>query len=203
MREVVEESGAALTALSRASFDSAGGLNKLQTFFGVSSMEGFGQFSAVEISALAAIVDYLALTQMGNLPLLRSPVKELAERFMQIDAATRRNLELTHALSGGRDGSLLSVVDLTVTGAGARLLKRHLTSPSTHLVTINNRLEAIAFYLKNHDMAGEVRSMLRAVPDMDRALSRLALDRGGPRDLAAIRNGLIQARAIFDRHDGA
>jgi len=203
LREVVEESGAALTALSRASFDSAGGLNKLQTFFGVSSLDGFGQFSAVEISALAAIVDYLALTQMGNLPLLRSPVKELAERFMQIDAATRRNLELTHALSGGRDGSLLSVVDRTVTGAGARLLERRLTSPSTHLVTINNRLEAIAFYLKNHVLAGEVRSMLRAVPDMDRALSRLALDRGGPRDLAAVRNGLIQARAIFDRHDGA
>ena len=200
LREVVEEAGAALTGLSRASFDSAGGLKRLLGFFGVASLDGFGLFSVAEVSAMAAIVDYLELTQIGNLPLLRPPVIELAERSMQIDAATRRNLELTHALSGGREGSLLSVVDRTVTGAGARLLERRLTSPSTHLITINNRLGAVDFYLENTVLTGQVRKCLRAIPDIDRALSRLALDRGGPRDLAAIRNGLQQARDILGLH---
>ena len=72
---------------------------------------------------MGAIVDYLELTQKGQLPLLRPPVKERLSSIMQIDAATRRNLELTQALDGGKDGSLLSTVDRTVTAGGGRLLE--------------------------------------------------------------------------------
>jgi DNA mismatch repair protein MutS len=198
----VSDSGAVLTPLPRASFDSGSAGRRLCTLFRVAALDAFGSFSRAEIAAMGAIADYLALTQKGRLPLLRPPVRENASRVMQIDAATRRNLELTHALSGGREGSLLHAVDRTVTAGGARLLERRLSAPSRDLATIRARLEAVRFLLDRPRLAEALRAELRRVPDIDRALSRLALDRGGPRDLAAIRNGLAQAAAIAAHLDG-
>jgi DNA mismatch repair protein MutS len=105
----------------------------------VTTLDGFGQFDRAERAALGALVDYLDLTQRGTLPLLHPPVRDAAEDLVQIDAATRRNLELTQSLSGGRDGALLSVIDRTVTAAGARLLERRLSSPSRRLGVILDR----------------------------------------------------------------
>ena len=144
---------------------------------------------------MGALVDYLELTQRGKLPLLRAPVREASGGTLQIDAATRRNLELTQALSGGRDGSLLAAIDRTVTAAGARLLEVRLSSPSRDLGVISGRLAAVRWLVEG-TARHALRATLRMVPDIDRALSRLALDRGGPRDLAAIRAGLAQAATI-------
>ncbi len=193
--EVVREAGAALTALSRGSFDSAGAQARVSTLFGVAGLESFGAFGRAEVSAMGALVDYLDLTQRGKLPFLRPPTREVSGGTMQIDAATRRNLELTQALSGGKDGSLLAAMDRTVTAAGARLLEVRLSSPSRDLGVISRRLEAVR-WLVEEPARHELRGALRMVPDMDRALSRLALERGGPRDLAAIRAGLAQAGRI-------
>ncbi|NCO20689.1 MAG: DNA mismatch repair protein MutS, partial [Rhodobacterales bacterium] len=129
LAEIVSESGAALTPMSRGSFDSTGGEKRLCDLFAVASLDAFAPFTRVEVSALAGLVDYLDITQKGKLPLLRPPLREAAGRVMQIDAATRRNLELTHALSGGRDGSLLAAIDRTLTPGGGRLLERRLNSP--------------------------------------------------------------------------
>ncbi|MEL7116290.1 MAG: DNA mismatch repair protein MutS, partial [Pseudomonadota bacterium] len=192
VREIAEDMGAAATGLSRASFDSTSAENRLTRVFGVTTTEGFGQFARAEMAAMGAVVDYLELTQKGKLPLLQRPVRETAQEAMQIDAATRRNLELTQALSGGRDGSLLSVIDRTVTAGGARLLERRLSAPSRHRPTIQARLDAISFCLDHNDLTEGLRDALRKTPDVERALSRLGLDRGGPRDLAAIRNALEQ-----------
>lgn len=200
---LVTESGASLTRLARGSFDSVSAEKRLCALFDVGTLEGFGRFDRAELSAMGALVDYLDLTQRGKLPLLRPPVKEAAGGAMQIDAATRRNLELTQALSGGRDGSLLAAVDRTVTAAGARLLERRISSPSQDLSVIHARLESVRFLLEQSLLRAELRDALRRVPDMDRALSRLALDRGGPRDLAAIRAGLTQAVSIAARLAGA
>jgi len=200
---LVTESGASLTRLARGSFDSVSAEKRLCALFDVGTLEGFGRFDRAELSAMGALVDYLDLTQRGRLPLLRPPVKEAAGGAMQIDAATRRNLELTQALSGGRDGSLLAAVDRTVTAAGARLLERRISSPSQDLSVIHARLESVRFLLEQSLLRAELRDALRRVPDMDRALSRLALDRGGPRDLAAIRAGLTQAVSIAARLAGA
>jgi DNA mismatch repair protein MutS len=142
---------------------------------------------------MGAIVDYLDITQKGKLPLLQRPQREATERTVQIDAATRRNLELTHALSGGRAGSLLHAIDRTVTPGGARLLERRLSSPSRDLATITARLDAVDRMVNDKPLARTLREALKRVPDIDRALSRLAIDRAGPRDLAAIRSGLAQA----------
>jgi DNA mismatch repair protein MutS len=199
-RPIIEESGAALTPLARASFDSENAKIRLCQLYSVQSLDGFGQFERAELSALGAIVEYLDLTQKGKLPLLRPPVLEAYSRIMQIDAATRRNLELTQSLSGTREGSLLSVIDRTITGAGARLLANRIQSPSTHLETIQSRLVALDVYLDAPVLGETVRVELRKTPDIDRALSRLSLDRGGPRDISAIREGSRQAATIAALH---
>ncbi|WP_323038077.1 DNA mismatch repair protein MutS [Pararhodobacter sp.] len=193
LRDLAGEMRFALAARSRASFDSASGNKRLCAAFGVSTLDGFGSFSRAEISALGALVEYLDATQKGNLPLMRPPVQESAGAAMHIDAATRRNLELTQALSGGREGSLLSVIDRTVTAGGARLLERRISSPSCDLPVIQMRLAGVQALHDDDRLRGDLRDALKRVPDIDRALSRLGLDRGGPRDLAMIRTGLLQA----------
>ena len=193
---LVSDLGISLTPLSRASFDSAASEKRVCDLFSVASLDGFGGFGRAEISAMGALIDYLQITQKGKLPLLQSPVREAPDRIVQIDAATRRNLELTHALGGGRAGSLLSVIDRTATPGGARLLEQRLSSPSRSLDVIHARLSSIDFAVEQSRISANLRDSLRKTPDLNRALSRLSLGRGGPRDLAAIRNGLEQAGNI-------
>ena len=193
LHQIISEFGISLTGLSGSSFDSTSGEKRLCDLFDVQTLDAYGTFDRAEIAAMGAIVDYLNITQKGKLPLLQPPQQEQHNKTVQIDAATRRNLELTQALSGGRAGSLLSVIDFTATAGGARLLERRLSAPSRVLETVSGRLDAVAHMLENSRITEDVRSQLRQVPDLDRALSRLSLDRGGPRDLTAIRNGLAQA----------
>ncbi|WP_246212580.1 DNA mismatch repair protein MutS [Marivivens donghaensis] len=196
MEKVVREAGAAVTDLGRSAFDSTLGEKRLCSLYDVASLDAFGSFTRAQISAMAAIVEYLEITQKGNLPLLRTPVVEGETANMQIDAATRRSLELTHGTTGGRAGSLLATIDRTLTAAGARLLERRLSSPSRHLETIMVRQDAITFLTEDSKLRGTLRDCFRSVHDVDRALSRLALDRGGPRDVAAVRNTLTQAEQV-------
>jgi DNA mismatch repair protein MutS len=196
IRPLADEYKIPLTPLGKASFDSTAAEKRICALFKVSALDGFGTFSRAEVSAMGALIDYLEITQKGKLPLLQVPEQEAEDRVMQIDAATRRNLELTRSLSGGRSGSLLSVVDRTVTPGGGRLLEQRLSSPSRNLDVIHARLAALDFTVDQSQLSEQLRDALRQSPDLDRALSRLALDRGGPRDLTAIRNGLTQAEGI-------
>ncbi|MDF3414978.1 DNA mismatch repair protein MutS [Sulfitobacter sp. M57] len=196
LRGLVSEFGIALTGLARSSFDSTGAETRICDLFSIATLDAFGSFSRAEVSAMGALISYLEITQKGKLPLLRPPQKESEERTVQIDAATRRNLELTHGLNGGRSGSLLALMDQTNTAAGARLLERRISSPSRVSITIGQRLDAVSFAFNNSRLRQTIRDTLRKTPDLDRALSRLALDRGGPRDLAAIRNGLGEAEHL-------
>ncbi|QDC11464.1 DNA mismatch repair protein MutS [Oceanicola sp. D3] len=199
--EIVSDLGAAATYASAESFDSESGRARLCEALGVKTLDAFGSFGRAELSAMGAIVAYLELTQKGQLPLLRPPVAEDMGGVMQIDAATRRNLELTRSLSGGRDGSLIAAIDRTLTAGGGRLLERRVSSPSRKLSEVHRRLDTVEWAL-DAGLRARLRDALRRVPDMDRALSRLALDRGGPRDLAAIRNGLTQAEILAGSLDG-
>ncbi|MCF2871472.1 DNA mismatch repair protein MutS [Octadecabacter sp. G9-8] len=195
---IVEDAGAAVTVLGNAAFDSTSGEKRLNSVYSVKSLDGFGTFSRCEIAAMAAVVEYLDITQKGKLPLLRPPMREKRESAMQIDASTRKSLELTHGVNGGRSGSLLSVIDRTLTAAGARLLERRLSSPSRDLAQIGTRQDAVAWCLDRGDVAALLEDRLREVPDLDRALSRLSLDRGGPRDMTAVRSAIAQASLIAD-----
>ena len=196
--EIVSDSGAALSTLGKAAFDSTAGEKRLTTLYGVGSLDAFGSFARAEISALSAIAEYLEITQKGNLPLLRPPIQEGRKAVMQIDAPTRKSLELTHAMSGGRAGSLLASIDQTVTAGGARLLERRLSSPACDVTTIMKRQSAVTFAVNETLLAEDIRDHLKGVHDLDRALSRLALNRGGPRDMTAIRNSLAQAQLLFN-----
>ncbi len=204
LEELIGDAGAVMTELHTSAFDSGAGARRLCALYGVETLDGFGMFGRAELAAMGAIVDYLDMTQKGKLPLLRPPLRERAGGAMQIDAATRRNLELTQALSGGREGSLLAAIDRTVTAPGARLLERRISAPSRDLDLIAARHDGVAALAADARLLADLRGALARVPDMDRALSRLALDRGGPRDLTAIRAGLTQGAAIAARlPDGA
>ncbi|TFL17566.1 DNA mismatch repair protein MutS [Jannaschia formosa] len=191
---VIEDLGAAATPLGASAFDSGSAEARLLRLFEVETLEGFGSFDRAELGAMGALVEYVELTQRGRLPLLRPPRREAAGELMAIDAATRRNLELVRGTSGGRDGSLLWAIDRTVTAGGARLLERRVSAPSAVESVIRSRLDAVDWAVSAE--TGALRDALRRVPDMDRALSRLSLDRGGPRDLAAIRDGLSAADGL-------
>ncbi|WP_425098188.1 DNA mismatch repair protein MutS [Tropicibacter sp. S64] len=195
LREVLGDLGIEPTLLGAASFDSGAAETRLCDVFGVQTLSGFGSFGRAELSAMGAVVDYLEITQKGRLPLLNPPKQDAVTRLMQIDTATRRNLELTQSMNGGRAGSLLASIDRTVTSGGARLLERRISSPSRELSVIQDRLDAVTWALES-PLAEPVRESLRRVPDLDRALSRLSLDRGGPRDLAAVRNALTQGETL-------
>ena len=194
--DIIQDAGAAMTELSRASFDSGSAEKRLCEVFRVGSLEAFAHLDRAEISALGAVLDYINLTQRGQLPLLQPPQQEKPSGTMMIDAATRRNLELTQSATGGRDGSLLAVVDRTVTAAAGRLLERRLSNPSCDIEILTVRQNQVAFFCDNATLRADIRQSLLAIPDMERALTRLALDRGSPRDLGALRDGLVAGMAL-------
>lgn len=196
LRALAGEMGLALTERPRAAFDSTGGARRLAAALGVGTLDGFGAFGRADLAALGGLVEYLDLTQRGRIPLLSPPLREAAGAAIQIDPATRRNLELTQALSGGREGSLLAAIDRTVTAAGARLLERRLASPACDLPEIGARLDAVAHLAADDRLRADLREALRTAPDLERALARLGLDRGGPRDLGAVRAALAAAARI-------
>ncbi|NSX53569.1 DNA mismatch repair protein MutS [Parasulfitobacter algicola] len=196
LSDLTDDLGISVTALSKASFDSTSGERRLCDLFKISTPDAFGEFSRAEHGAMGALIEYLDITQKGQLPLLRPPIREKTGGVMQIDPATRRNLEITQSLSGGKDGSLLHAIDRTVTAGGGRLLQGCIASPSRDLVTINARHDSVQFFVETSRLRNDLRAALQKTPDMDRAISRIGLDRAGPRDLTAIRNGLTQAEQI-------
>jgi DNA mismatch repair protein MutS len=196
LRALAAEAGAVLTPMPGSLFDSGAAAHRLRTLFGVATTEAWGIAAREEIAALGALAGYIETTQRGRLPPLRPPQREEPGGVLQMDAATRRNLELVRSLQGAREGSLLHAIDRTVTGAGARLLEARLSSPVTDLARIRERHDAVDAFRADRALARRLREMLRRVPDLERALTRLALERGGPRDLAAIRDGLGQAGAV-------
>ncbi len=185
-----------LTIQPNSRFDSENALKRLQNLFGVATLESFGGFCRAEIAAAGALVDYAELTQKGNLPRIAPPKQLSLGSFMEIDAATRRNLELVRNMQGERAGSLLDAIDRTVTGGGGRLLTAHLSMPLTDPVKINERLELVAFFAAQSGAREELRSVLKHCPDMERALARLSVGRGSPRDLAAIWHSLNRAGVL-------
>lgn len=188
-----------LTPLPGSRFDSENGRRRIETIFGIKTLDAFGQFNRAELAAAGGLIDYVELTQKGKLPRLRPLERVEQGAVMEIDAATRRNLELTDAMAGGRQGTLLDAIDTTVTGMGARLLASRLSAPLTDPDAINRRLDLIDAFAVDGRARDDVRDLLKSVPEIQRALSRVSVGRGGPRDLVAIRTGLITAQSIKDR----
>ncbi len=205
VRRWIELAGAAATPVPAASFDSLNGERSLKLQLGVTELGGFGTFSRAELAAAGALLRYIDLTQIGKKPVIRPPKKTGQGAVLLIDAASRASLELVRSTSGARDGSLLDAIDRTVTGAGARELAARLASPLRDRRAIEARLDAVAFLAEAALLRDDLRAALRAAPDIARAISRLAFGRGGPRDLAAVRDGLAAAgtcASLLDKNAG-
>ncbi|WP_068084510.1 DNA mismatch repair protein MutS [Polycladidibacter stylochi] len=196
LRAIFEGTKAALSPVPRAFFDSATANDRLATFFGVKTLDGFAAFTRPELAAAAGIIAYIDKTQLGERPPLDRPQRESAKGQMLIDPATRMSLELTRTMSGERRGSVLAAIDRTVTGAGSRLLASRLAGPLTDTRQIQERYDSLDFFAQDTMLRDDVRALLKEAPDMSRALSRLTVGRGGPRDMQAIATALASAREI-------
>ncbi|WP_455474225.1 DNA mismatch repair protein MutS [Bartonella sp. B30(2025)] len=170
-------------------FDTITAERDICDYFKLSTLEGVADYSRPELSAIVAAIRYIEKTQISHRPPLMRPERQNESATLFIDAATRLNLELVRTTSGQRDGSLLKAIDRTVTGGGARLLVDRLIAPLTTPSAIDRRLDSIAFFLQNPSLAEAIKLILKGGPDMPRAVSRLALGRGGPRDMATIQRG--------------
>ena len=190
--------GPMLSPLPSVKFDSNAGERALKAHYKVAALDGFGVFARAELSAAGALIAYLDLTQKGKLPVLLPLAHTASSAFMSIDAATRRNLELTRTLASETTGSLLATIDRSVTAAGARELAARLAAPLTEVEAISMRHDAVAFFATDSELRRRLREELRRAPDIARALARLSVGRGGPRDLGALRDGVKCARAIRD-----
>ena len=177
---------------------------RLLDWFGLATLEGLGGLTQAEVAAAATAIFYLERTQCGARPKLDPPRSTRRAKTMEIDAATRANLELTVTLAGRREGSLLATIDRCATPAGSRRLAAQLAAPLTDRPAIEARLAAVAAFVEARELRADVLGMLKRAPDLARAMSRLALERAGPRDLAAIGEGLAAAHALAARlGDGA
>lgn len=189
--EVLSEWKKILHPLPESRFDVANGRERLQEIYGVSTLESFGDLKEVEVQACGALLDYVKLTQIHNMPRLSRPQQRHQGGGLQIDMATRRSLELRRTQTGTFEGSLLSVLDQTQTAGGARLLSSHLASPLADAKAIQDRLAVVDVFYESPDLCSGLRDLLEQCPDMERALSRLSVGRGGPRDLILLRRGLV------------
>ncbi len=194
--EIFQPWKAALTPLPGSRFDSENGRRRLEALYGVRALDAFGAFGRAELAAGGALVDYVELTQKGRLPRFGPPTRVADSTVLEIDPATRRNLEIAESLSGERRGSLLHWIDRTLTGAGARLLASRLAAPLTDPVAIDRRLDMVAWFTADGRRREAVRTALKGIGDIERALSRLGLGRGGPRDLAGLRDALAQVPTL-------
>ncbi|MBR1134273.1 MULTISPECIES: DNA mismatch repair protein MutS [Bradyrhizobium] len=190
---------AAVTPLTRDVFDGATAERRLCDYFAVATMDGLAVLSRLEATAAAACVTYVERTQVGQRPPLAPPAREATGSTMAIDPATRANLELTRTLAGERRGSLLDAIDCTVTSAGSRLLAQRLAAPLTEPAQIGRRLDAVNVFVADSAAREDIRAILRGAPDMTRAMARLSVGRGGPRDLAALRDGILAADQALGR----
>lgn len=190
---------AATTLRPSATFDSGQGEDRLKRLYGVATLDGFGQFSRAGLSAAGGLVAYLDHTAKGALPFLRPPILMQAAGAMAIDAATRESLELTQTANGQRKGSLLDAVDRTVTGAGARALAGDIGAPLMDRDAIEARLDLVQHFHDDAALRERLRAALRALPDIGRAIGRIAAGRGSPRDLGQLRDGLDGAWALSEQ----
>ena len=168
----------------------------LKAAYKVAALDAFGDFSRAEYSAAGLLLDYLSLTQAGADIRLDAPRRATHRQRLAIDPATRVSLEIDTAIRGGRAGTLLSTVDRTLTAPGARLLAARLAEPECDADEITARHDAVAFFLEEPALTDDIRARLKAVPDLERARTRIRLERGGPRDLKAIAGAIVQGAEI-------
>ena len=187
---------------ARSDFASEGGEERLKTVHGVATLDAFGAFTRPMLAAAGGLVAYLDHAGRGRLPLLLPPVPRNGAAALAMDEATRASLEIVQSQQGSRQGSLLAAVDRCATGAGARQLAEDLSAPLTDAQAIEERLALVGWFHADPLLRADLREVLRALPDIGRALGRIVAGRGSPRDLGQVRDGLAEARRVRDHLQG-
>ncbi|CAN2102855.1 DNA mismatch repair protein MutS [Wolbachia endosymbiont of Drosophila malagassya] len=190
IRSILKNYKISITQHAQSFFEYSKSHRTLCEFYKIRELGSIGNFSKVEIMACGALLEYVRVTQRGSIPRLEFPKTYKQQNFMLIDASARRNLELFSTQFGEKKGSLISVIDHTVTASGGRLLKQMLASPLACSKAINLRLSTAQFFVNNHDSRRKIREILSNIPDIERSLSRLILGRGSPKDMNLLKIGL-------------
>ncbi len=165
---------------------------QLNQQFGTRDLVGFGvEHAALGLCAAGCLIQYVKDTQRTALPHIRSLTFDRQDHSVILDAATRRNLEITQNLAGGTDNTLAAVLDHCSTPMGSRMLKRWLHQPMRCIDTLNNRLDAIG-EIKDQGLFTDLQPTLKQIGDIERILARLALRSARPRDMARLRHAMQQ-----------
>ena len=168
-------------------FDTETAIEQLNAQFETTTLDGFGISGITKgLGAAGCVLQYVKDTQRTALPHIRRIQTEQQDSRVQLDAATRRNLELTHNLSGSQENTLFSVMDTTTTAMGSRMLQRIIHSPITDQHELNSRLDAVDGFI--NDAPDDIRSALKHIGDIERIMARLALRSARPRDFARLKN---------------
>ncbi|AKK20043.1 DNA mismatch repair protein MutS [Candidatus Liberibacter africanus] len=179
-------------------FDHSIAERRIADYYNITTVDTFGSFPPVEKTAVAAAISYIKKTQLVDKATIGYPEREDINSTLYIDSAARSNLEILRTLSGNREESLLKTIDYSITGAGGRLFAERIASPLTDSKKINTRLDSIDFFIQNLMLAKSIQKILKSSPDVPRALSRLKIGRGEPKDLAVIRDGIRSGRDILN-----
>ncbi len=172
-------------------FEESAARQLLLEHFGVQTLEGFGcEGKPLAVRVAGAILAYLQETQQGMLPQIVGLATYSTEHFMGVDPATWRNLELTETLRREKRGSLLGVLDVSVTAMGGRLLLQRLQRPLLDIAELETRLDQVQAFVENGLLRASVRRLLKQVPDMERMINRVTAGKALPRDLMGIRLAL-------------
>jgi DNA mismatch repair protein MutS len=183
------------TTDGKGGFDSISGERALKERFGIATLDGFGAPGRAELAAAGGLLAYLGVTQRGS-AFLAAPRRIARAEHMAIDPATRDSLEICRTQTGSVAGSLLGCIDRCVTAPGRRLLAADLSSPLTDVRAIEARLALVQWLHDEPLRRTRIREALKAMPDIGRALGRLIAERGSPRDLALLRDGLSASAAL-------
>ncbi|MDF3047426.1 MAG: mismatch repair protein MutS [Candidatus Midichloriaceae bacterium] len=179
-------------------FSSARAAEKIKQFYGILSLDSLGSLDAGEIIVLGSLLEYISYTQKGIKPRLEKPRKLNTSHYLEIDCATRRNLEIMESISGDRKKSVIHVIDKTITPMGSRLFAHHIAFPLANPAAINKRLDVVEFFIRNEAIITSIRELLKSMPDLERLVGKVFAERAHFQDLIMIREGLKCALSIAD-----
>ncbi len=192
----VDQYKSIIRAIPSARFIKDSAEKRLSDFFGTRFIDAFGSFSKSVVDAAAAVVEYAQSAYVSEKINLTFPKMINNLDYMQIDHFTRKSLELTKTQSGEKKGSLLHEIDNTMTSQGSRLLSSWISQPLINIEKINRRLDFVDFFVRNKETSARVRSILKEFPDLERSISRIIMNKAGPRDLNCVKTSLQQAKKL-------
>ena len=184
-------------------FEFSNARQTLLRHFGVSTLDAFGcEQKPLATRAAGAVLHYLQETQRGSVAQMQRLTTYSTQGFMALSEATRRNLELTDALTGAREGTLLYVLNKTITPMGARLLRQRLTRPLLRVAPLNERLDQVEALVNDALLRAELRAALKGLPDLERLTNRVLGGRATPRDVGQVAAGLAAVGRLKTRLAG-